>query len=742
MVGFGAWRFEVGVLGVLLAVVACGSDRSPPSSLGPFGGGAPGAGGNVVGAGGAGAATAGSGSELGMDGIPLAGAGGTAANEPAPVRTTAVLGEGWRFLRADAVGAEGVAFDDASWSSVTVPHTYNASDGQDGGGDYYRGVGWYRRTLAAPALAGRRAFLEFGAANAVADVFVNGVLVGSHRGGYSAFRFDVTDALVAGDNVLAVKVDNAPQPDVPPLQADYTFFGGLYRPVRLITADALHVDLLDHASPGVYLRAHDVSTASAGVTARVRVRNAGAAGAGASLSLTLLDAMGTAVATVEGSADVAAGATSEVVLEGAVANPRLWDGQRDPYLYTARVDVVRDGVITDSITQPLGIRSFAVDAAAGFSLNGRALDLHGVNRHQDRIDRGWAIGTAEHDEDMAFIREIGATAVRLAHYQHDQYFYDLCDRAGLVVWAEIPLVDAITNSPAFSDNARQQLTELIRQSYNHPSIVFWGFGNEQRTDDAATNTLLADLAALTASEDDSRLSTYAHCCNADTSALTSHGDLVGYNYYYGWYMGSFNDVGVWADALHAAQPGLRFALSEYGAGASVIQHEDPPQQPATTAPFHPEEYQSALHEATWRQLEARPYIWGKFVWNLFDFASDGRAEGDGPGRNDKGLVTYDRQTRKDAFYWYKASWSAEPVVHITSRRFEPRTTPTIDVKVYSNLERVSLTVNGAALPELTASDRLFRWTAVALQPGANVVEARGTDASGAAVTDSVTWTRQ
>jgi beta-galactosidase len=740
MVWFRARSVGVGALGVLLAVVACGSEESsPPSSPGPSGGGVPGAGGNIaVGGGGTVGATAGAGSELGGGGLPLAGAGGTGANEPAPVRTTSLLSEGWRFLRADAAGAEAAAFDDATWASVTVPHTYNASDGQDGGGDYYRGVAWYRRTLTAPALAGRRAFLEFGAANAVAEVYLNGVRIGGHRGGYSAFRFDVTDALVAGDNVLAVKVDNAPQPDVPPLQADYTFFGGLYREVRLITTDALHIDLLDRASSGVYLRASNVSAASADVSARVRVVNGGDA---AELSLTLLDASGAEAARFT-SAVATSSEVTEYALSGTLANPHLWDGQRDPHLYTARVELARGGAVLDSVTQPLGVRSFAVDAATGFSLNGRALDLHGVNRHQDRIDRGWAIGTAEHDEDMAFIREIGATAVRLAHYQHDQYFYDLCDREGLVVWAEIPLVDAITDSPEFADNARQQLQELIRQSYNHPSIVFWGFGNEQRTDDAPSNTLLADLAALVASEDDSRLSTYAHCCNPDASALTQHGDTIGYNYYYGWYMGSFNDVGAWADALHAAQPALRFALSEYGAGASVIQHEDPPQQPATTAPFHPEEYQSALHEATWKQLEARPYIWGKFVWNLFDFASDGRNEGDGPGRNDKGLVTYDRQTRKDAFYWYKANWSAAPTVHISSSRFEPRTTATIDVKVYSNLERLSLTVNGAALPELTAADHVFRWTAVALQPGANVVEARGTDASGAVITDSVTWTRQ
>jgi beta-galactosidase len=733
--------------GWALLSAGCGSDPpsggEQPGAFGSAGTGASALGGSSATGGGTGGATAGAGSELGTGGLALAGAGGTGSTEPNPLRTDSVLADGWRFLRGDAAGAEAVGFADATWTSVSVPHTYNASDGQDGGGDYYRGVAWYRRNLAAPELEGRRAFLELGAASTVADVYLNGALLGSHRGGYSAFRFDVTDALVPGDNVLAVKVDNAPAADVAPLQADYTFFGGLYRDVRLSTTNALHIDRLDHAAPGVYLRTDDVSTTAAAVSARVRVTNSSPSDASTELSLVLLDATGAEAARFTASADVSAGATSEVVLAGTLANPHLWNGRQDPYLYSARVDVSQDGVVQDSLAQPLGIRRFAVDANGGFTLNGAALDLHGVNRHQDRLDRGWAIGTAEHDEDMAFIREIGATAVRLAHYQHAQYFYDLCDREGLVVWAEIPLVDAITNSTAFSDNARQQLTELIRQSYNHPSIAFWGFGNEQRTDDAATNALLADLAALVQSEDDTRLSTYAHCCNPDASALTAHGDLVGYNYYYGWYMGSFNDVGAWADALHAAQPGLRFSLSEYGAGASVSQHQDPPQQPATTAAFHPEEYQALLHEVTWQQLASRPYIWGKFVWNLFDFASDGRSEGDAPGRNDKGLVTYDRRTRKDAFYWYKASWSAEPLVYITSRRFEPRTTPSIDIKVYSNLARVGLTVNGASLPEQTASDHVFRWTAVPLQLGANAVEARASDASGGVtVTDSVTWTRQ
>jgi beta-galactosidase len=662
---------------------------------------------------------------------------------PGAPRSDLLLDQGWRFARADAAGAEAPAFDDSAWENVSVPHTYNALDGEDGGGDYYRGVGWYRLRFDAPSnLTRRRVFLGFDAANTVADVYLNGVLLGSHRGGYSAFRFDATPALVPGENLLAVKVDNSSQSDVPPLVADFTFFGGLYRDVHLLVLNDLHVDVSDYASPGVSLRADDVSLASAQLSARVRVSNAAAEAQTADVAVSILDAAGVNVASLDASAAVPAGTTLELPLSATIENPHLWQGRNDPYLYTARVEVLRDGTLVDVVEQPLGFRSFAIDPELGFTLNGQAYDLHGVNRHQDREHRGWAIGKAEHDEDMAMIAEMGATAIRLAHYQHADYFYELCDRMGMVVWAEIPLVDATTDSPAFTDNARQQLTELIRQSRNHPSIVMWGIGNEQRVSDAPSNALLASLAELARSEDDSRLSVYAHCCGGDTSPLTNHADLVGYNYYYGWYMSTYNQFASWADGLHISQPNRRFALSEYGAGASVVQHQDPPMQPTPTALFHPEEYQAALHEATWLALATRPYIWGKFIWNMFDFASDSRNEGDGPGRNDKGLVTYDRQVRKDSFYWYKANWSAEPVAYIASRRFNPRTTPTVDVKVYSNLDTVTLSVNGVSLGAQSAEQRLVRWTNVALDIGDNRVEVVATDASGQTVTDAVTWTRQ
>jgi len=669
--------------------------------------------------------------------------------QPPPAgRVDTLLDDAWRFLRADAAGAEMPGFDDsaAPWSDVTLPHTWNALDGEDGGSNYYRGVGWYRRHLIAPADfaagGGRQAFVQLDGANIVTDVYLNGTHLGQHRGGFSAFRYDVTSVLTAGDNVLAVKVDNSPVNDVPPLSADFTFFGGLYRDAHLLTTDSLHVDVEDFASSGVYITPRVGSGGSAEISVRVRVKNAGAADVTGQITVTLVDASGVPMSRFPTNDFTAsAGMTQELVLSTMNLRPRLWNGRSDPYLYTAYVEISHAGTVTDVVSQRFGFRSFAMDPNTGFSLNGQPYDLHGVNRHQDRLDMGWAITTREHDQDMALIVEMGATAIRLAHYQHAQHFYDLCDRNGIVAWAEIPLVNGITASQAFTDNAHQQMTELIRQSFNHPAIVFWSIGNEQRSNDAPTNALLGDLASLVATEYPSRLSTYAHCCSNDTSGLPTHSDVVGYNEYFGWYTGNYNQFGGWADGVHAAQPNRSMAVSEYGAGAAITQHADNPTMPVPGGPFHPEEYQALLHEATWKQIAARPYLWGKFIWNMFDFAVDDRNEGDTPGRNDKGMVSYDRLTKKDAFFWYKANWSSDPFVHITGRRNNPRTTATIDIKVYSNLDTVSLTIAGAVLPAQTSTDHIFVFPAVPLAAGENPVSATATRGAVTA-TDSVTWTRQ
>jgi beta-galactosidase len=644
-----------------------------------------------------------------------------AASAKPPIRRTTDLDKDWRFLRADAPGAEGPDFDDRAWSRVVIPHTWNAKDGQDGGGDYYRGVGWYRRRVAIPkSETGRELYVELDGANLETTLFVNGHEVGHHAGGYARFRFDVTSLAKPGAvNLLALKVSNAPNPNVPPRSADYTFFGGVYRDVRLVSVDPVHLDMDSSGSSGVLAFQDRVTKESATVRVRVSVSNADPAARDADVVVGVREPGGVVVAKGSTRVAVPAHGREDASLTLQIASPHLWDGQRDPHLYTLDVQVASGGRGTDGLTEPLGLRSFAFDAATGFSLNGAPLNLHGVNRHQDRQDQGWALSRRDQDEDMALIRELGANAVRLAHYQHSQYFYDLCDKHGLVVWAEIPVINSAGTGP-FVDNAKQQLSELIRQSGNHPSIVTWSVGNElqhDKSDPGAVEPLIEALNARAHEEDPTRPTTLATFYPAtDPSAAIT--DLVGFNRYDGWYVKTVEEFAPGLDGMRAQRPQLRLAISEYGAGASPAIHASAPKRMD-----HSEEYQLLFHETYWQALASRPSVWGSFVWNMFDFASDGRKEGDHPGRNDKGLVTYDRKTKKDAFYWFKASWSREPFVHVTGARFSPRPKGPADIKVYSNAGTVRLRVGGAPLAEKTAPGHVFLWSGVPLRAGANVVEA-------------------
>lgn len=663
---------------------------------------------------------------------------------PPATRQQINLNTNWKFNRADVSGAQNPTFNDGSWQSVSVPHTWNAADGADGGGNYYRGIGWYRRHYTPPtSLAGKTLYLQFAGVNQVADVWINGTHLGQHVGGYARFRFAATSTLRLGqDNVIAVKVSNAHRTDVAPLQADFTFMGGVYRDVSLWAVDPLQVRMLDFASSGVYLRQRGVTASSATVDVTAKLFNNSGASRSVATRTVITDPAGTVVADQTAPArTLAANSGTDFVQTLTIANPRRWDGRADPFLYRANVEV-RDtaaGTVTDVVTEPLGLRSYSVDAATGFTLNGRALDLHGVNLHQDFAGVGWAETEAQHARDWELIDEVGANTVRLAHYQHDQSDYDRADRLGAVVWAEIPHVDFTTNSAGYTANTELALRELIRQNYNHPSIVFWGIGNEQRTNDATTNNLLARLAGVVNAEDPDRLSTYAGAIVSDTGAVNNHAEVSGYNKYYGWYNGSYNDLGGWADGLHSANPTRRISLSEYGAGANVTQHALNPPKPSTTGAFHPEEYQSLLHEASWKQMKTRNFVWGKYVWNMFDFAADARAEGAQPGINDKGLVTRDRQIRKDSFYWYKANWSAAPTVYLTSRRWTTRTNAATEIKVYSNAATVTVTLNGTSLGARSSTDRIFKWTGVTLARGQNTVTATAT-INGTTHTDTVTWT--
>lgn len=659
---------------------------------------------------------------------------------PPALRAWPSLDSGWRFYKGDVSGAQAPGFDDSGWGGVNVPHTWNAQDGADGGSNYYRGIGWYRRRYTLPSnLSGKELFLQFAGANQVADVWVDGTHLGQHQGGYSRFRFGVTGNLTAGrESVIAVKVTNANNNDIAPLSADYTFQGGIYRNVSLYAVDKLGIRMLDYAGPGIYLRQRSVSASSATVDVTAKVFNNYTSSRSVVVRAVITDASGTVVADKSTSPQtVAANAEWDVVQTVTITNPRLWNGLADPYQYSANVEV-RDataGTVTDVVTEPLGLRSYHLDTT-GFTLNGKHLGLHGVDLHQDRGPEGWAQTDADHEQDWSLIKEIGATTVRMAHYQHDQKDYNLADAAGVVVWAEVPLVNATTNSSAFTSSTENQLRELIRQNYNHPSIVFWSIGNEQNSDDTPTNTLLANLADLVRSEDPDRISTYANDLGNDAQ-VASHADTTAYNKYFGWYGGAIGDLGPWADGLHQAEPSRTFAISEYGAGANTAQHALNPTGYSTN--FHPEEFQSLLHESQWKQIAARPFIWGSFVWNMFDFASDGRNEGAQPGINDKGLVTRDRATRKDAFYWYKANWSTAPTLYITSRRWTARTDAATEVKVYSNAAQVTAVLNGTSLGARSSSDHIFTWTGVNLRTGANTLTVTASIA-GVTHTDTVTWT--
>jgi len=654
-----------------------------------------------------------------------------------PPRLVQPLNDGWTF---EGRGVDGRV----TRQPVTLPHTWNAEDAGQGL-DYVRGTGKYTKTIVAPAdWRGRRVFIRFEGANTVADVSVNGTRVGQHRGGYSAFAFEITPFLVFDrENAVTVDVDNSLQPDVPPLGGDFNIYGGLHRPAQLIVTGPLCVDPLDFASPGVYLKQREVSVERASVEAVTLVSNAGAPSP-ASVQVSILDASGAVVAESVTDAQAVTGRTPVSTLV-SLSKPRLWNGRADPYLYRARVRVQVGQAIVDEVEQPLGLRTFRVDPERGLFLNGTHVKANGVSLHQDWSGKGSALSEADHDRDLGLILEVGANAVRLAHYQHGDYVYRLCDRGGLLAWTEIPLVGSlgqgVAHTPEFTANARQQLTELIRQHFNNPSVLFWGISNELSagSDDTRPDGLLKELNALAHAEDPTRLTTQASLAlYGVTQSLNQITDTIAFNEYFGWYAGKPTDLGPWADTQRTADARRAIAVSEYGAGASIDQHAAQPRRPFPMFhPWHPEEYQLEVHEQNWRSIAERPFIWGSFVWNMFDFGSNFRREGSIDAINDKGLVTYDRAVRKDAFYFYKANWNPEPMLHLTSKRYVIRGEGTTPVKVYSNLASVTLTVNGASLgAETPDAYRTAVWTGVRLKKGNNVIEVTGSDTSGRTLRDS------
>ena len=659
----------------------------------------------------------------------------------AAARENALLDSGWKFKLEDVTGAAQPNFNDADWQTVSVPHNWGWDQAQLGK-DYYRGPGWYRRELDITPQSGKRYFLRFEAASLVANVYLNDKKIGEHRGGFGAFCFEITSQLSGtGTNVLAVRVSNAREPDIAPLSGDFSVYGGLYRPVHLIVTGDENFTPTDHASPGVAWLQTSVTETQAALDVTVQISNGTKQKQPLTLVASVFDANGHLVVSNAEPIALAARDTAPYSLRVVVPQPHLWNGRKDPYLYKAVVELRSADGVVDSVEQPLGLRYYSVDPDKGFFLNGQPYHLHGVNRHQDRPVEGWAITEADMQEDVALLKEIGATVVRCAHYQHSDYFYSLCDQAGILVWAELPQVNEINPSEQFEETSRNQLLDLIRQNINHPSIFAWSLFNELWPQNPDPHRELQNLKIVANGEDPTR-PTIGATSNNGMPQMNKIPDWLGWNIYPGWYggWGTKDDFGKSLDSRKQDSRHGGFCISEYGAGANVNQHEQKPKQPAPTGQWHPEEWQAEVHETAWAAMKARPYVWGTFVWNMFDFVVSGRHEGGVLGRNDKGLVTYDRKTKKDAFYFYKANWSDEPALYITSRRFTERTNTVTDVKIYSNAATAELFLNGVSQgPRNNDGNAVFVWQNVALAPGVNHVEARAAR-NGQALTDQCDWT--
>lgn len=590
------------------------------------------------------------------------------------MRNISLFNTGWFFTKTQ-VNPE--TANTVQGKAVALPHTWNALDGQDGGNDYYRGTCWYSKQFTKPALvAGEELWLEFGAVNMIADVTLNGVPLAHHKGGYSTFRVNLTPALQE-DNLLFVCADNSYHNSVYPQKADFTFYGGIYRDVKLITVPASHFALGYYGSPGIQATP-EITGTSAKVTITVRLENTPD---GTPVTLAV-EGVATVTATAQN------GKASAII---PINNVHLWQGVEDPYLYTATASLPSSG---DTISTRFGCRAFHFDTEKGFYLNGRSYPLCGASRHQDWQGTGSALTPAMHLKDMQILQEMGANTIRLAHYQHDQYFYNLCDETGMVVWAEIPYISQ--HMPTANENTLTQMTELVVQNYNHPSIICWGLSNEITAASDITDDLIENhknLNQLCHRLDTTRPTTMAHVFMLPTNhELVQLADICSYNLYYGWYLGELENNDEWFDEFHRKYPNTVIGLSEYGADANPQYQTAQPERGDYT-----EAYQAEYHEHMLAMWAKRPYIWAMHVWNMFDFAADGRDEGGKHGINQKGLVTFDREIKKDAFYIYKAYLAKAPFVHLCGSRYVDRPEPVTCIKVYSNLPQVTLLVDGQAL---------------------------------------------
>ncbi|MCD7715786.1 MAG: glycoside hydrolase family 2 protein [Lachnospiraceae bacterium] len=613
----------------------------------------------------------------------------------------------WRFIQENAGLPDKLPED---WQQVNLPHTWNAIDGMDGNGAYDRGTYWYAKEFTTPKqpLAGGRVYVEILAAGQQATVYVNGAEVTYHEGGYSTFHADITDLCRAdGENLLVIACSNEYKDSVYPQSADFTFYGGLYRGVNLISVPDAHFDLDYYGDPGLKVTPKPCEECQ-GATFEVEafVTNPDE---NFTVLYSIQDADGHEVASAARPADD----TKTTIY---VPDVTRWNLD-DPYLYTVTATLQRRNEAYDEVSARVGVRSFSVDPDKGFIINGVETPLRGVSRHQDQLYKGNALSKEDHYHDAELIKELGANTIRLAHYQHNQYFYDACDELGFAVWAEIPFISVFNADPAAHQNCISQMKELIIQNYNHPSIMFWGVSNEILIGGISEQLVEnhKELNDLCHQLDPTRLTTIAHVTMTPVeSPIHNITDIESYNHYFGWYGGKMEDNGPWLDNFHKVHPEICLGLSEYGCEGIITYHG-----PNPACKDYSEEYQALYHEHMAKVLDERPWMWSSHVWNMFDFGCAARDEGGVAGRNNKGLMTIDRKTKKDSYFIYQAYWTTKPMVHVCGRRYAQRAGETTEIRVYSNQPTVALYLNGKLVEEQSA-EKVFVFN-VALAEGSNIV---------------------
>ncbi|MDL2223363.1 beta-galactosidase [Bacteroidales bacterium OttesenSCG-928-M11] len=638
-------------------------------------------------------------------------------------RITENFNIGWEFRKENNP-------DTLDWQTISIPHTWNNIDMQTLRNDFYAGTAYYRKTYTPNlSLKGKRIFLRFEGVASTAEVFINKSFAGNHQGGYSAFAIDISSLLEFGkENEILIKVDNTSRPDVIPVNHRlFGVYGGIYRPVELIITEKINIAVTDYASPGIYISQNNVSEESAEIQIKAKIDNKTGKQENILINYSIHNKENNLVLNHKIPIQLLPQGRREIIQDFKINKPHLWQGLEDPYLYKVTVRLIKDNHIIDEVIQPLGLRHFELKASDGMYLNGKKVPMYGVCRHQDWWQLGSALNNEQHDIDLSIIKEIGATTIRLAHYQQSEYFYSKCDSIGFMIWAEIPFVNRATTQEG--PNARQQLVELIRQNYNHPSIYVWGLHNEVYKPHEYTIALTSDLNDLAKTEDPNRYTVQVSGYNKIDHPVNNNADIQGINQYFGWYNGTLDSLQTWVERAEQNFSDFKVIFSEYGTEANINQQREEVSNRGDCCGFekdYNESFSTRFHEEHWNIISKHPFLIASYIWNTFDFATPMSSQGMVESRNMKGLVTFDRKVKKDPFYWYKANWSKEPVLYITQRRVVNRGNKITPITVYSNIGTPQLFVNNKEIINfgMGYTDVHYIFPDIQLQEGENIIEVK------------------